>query len=40
MFWQVGGSSDEASRLLLCEAAEVVVRKCFDLLGIALVSKI
>ncbi|GJV98313.1 anticodon-binding aminoacyl-tRNA synthetase, class 1a [Tanacetum coccineum] len=32
---EVGGSSDETSRLLLCEAAEVVVRKCFDLLGIA-----
>ncbi|GJS38527.1 anticodon-binding aminoacyl-tRNA synthetase, class 1a [Tanacetum coccineum] len=37
---EVGGSSDETSgRLLLCEAAEVVVRKCFDLLGIAPISK-
>ncbi|PWA88623.1 Aminoacyl-tRNA synthetase, class 1a, anticodon-binding [Artemisia annua] len=37
---EVGGSSDETSRLFLCEAAEMVVRKCFDLLGIAPISKI
>nr|GEW68409.1 aminoacyl-tRNA synthetase, class 1a, anticodon-binding [Tanacetum cinerariifolium] len=35
---QVGGSGEETSRLSLCEPAEVVVRKCFDLLGIAPIS--
>ncbi|KAJ8484999.1 hypothetical protein OPV22_017484 [Ensete ventricosum] len=31
---QVNGSPEEASRLLLCEATAVVMRKCFHLLGI------
>ncbi|PWA40635.1 arginine--tRNA ligase, cytoplasmic [Artemisia annua] len=36
--WQVAGSSEETSKLLLCEATEVVMRKCFDLLGITPIS--
>ncbi|GJV40790.1 anticodon-binding aminoacyl-tRNA synthetase, class 1a [Tanacetum coccineum] len=39
-FTKVGGSGEETSRLLLCEPAEVVVRKCFNLLGIAPISKL
>lgn len=31
---KVLGSEQEASRLLLCEATAVVMRKCFELLGI------
>ncbi|PWA36678.1 arginine-tRNA ligase [Artemisia annua] len=38
--WQVAGSSEETSKLLLCEATEVVMRKCFDLLGITPICKI
>ncbi|KAJ4832752.1 hypothetical protein Tsubulata_019794 [Turnera subulata] len=37
---QVVGSPEETSRLLLCEATAVVMRKCFFLLGIAPVYKI
>ncbi|XP_020577786.1 arginine--tRNA ligase, chloroplastic/mitochondrial-like [Phalaenopsis equestris] len=37
---QVVGSSEETSRLLLCEATAVVMRKCFHLLGITPVFKI
>ncbi|KMZ68779.1 Arginine--tRNA ligase [Zostera marina] len=37
---QVVGSPEESSRLLLCEAAAVVMRKCFYLLGITPVFKI
>ncbi|KAL0726973.1 hypothetical protein Bca4012_023066 [Brassica carinata] len=37
---QVIGSPEEASRLLLCEATAVVMRKCFHLLGITPVYKI
>ncbi|KAK9065654.1 hypothetical protein SSX86_015055 [Deinandra increscens subsp. villosa] len=37
---QVVGSAEEASRLLLCEATAVVMRKCFHLLGITPVYKI
>ncbi|KAG9130111.1 hypothetical protein Leryth_012855 [Lithospermum erythrorhizon] len=37
---QVVGSAEETSRLLLCEATAVVMRKCFDLLGITPVYKI
>ncbi|XP_071718047.1 arginine--tRNA ligase, cytoplasmic-like [Rutidosis leptorrhynchoides] len=37
---QVVGSDEEASRLLLCEATAVVMRKCFHLLGITPVYKI
>ncbi|XP_068651959.1 arginine--tRNA ligase, cytoplasmic-like isoform X2 [Aristolochia californica] len=37
---QVVGSPEECSRLLLCEATAVVMRKCFDLLGIVPVYKI
>ncbi|PWA71352.1 arginyl-tRNA synthetase, class Ic [Artemisia annua] len=36
---QVGGSSEETSKLLLCKATEVVMRKCFDLLGITPICK-
>jgi len=32
--WQVVGSPDETSRLLLCEATLIVMRQCFNLLGI------
>ncbi|GJY97137.1 anticodon-binding aminoacyl-tRNA synthetase, class 1a [Tanacetum coccineum] len=39
-FTEVGGSGEETSRLLLCEPAEVVVRKCFNLLGITPISKL
>ncbi|GJY95103.1 anticodon-binding aminoacyl-tRNA synthetase, class 1a [Tanacetum coccineum] len=38
--WQVVGSSEETSKLLLCKASEVVMRKCFDLLGITPICKI
>ncbi|PWA85796.1 arginine-tRNA ligase [Artemisia annua] len=31
---EVVGSSEETNNLLLCEATEVVMKKCFDLLGI------
>lgn len=31
---QVIGSPEEDSRLLLCEATAVVMRQCFQLLGI------
>lgn len=31
---KVVGSEEETSRLLLCEATAIVMRKCFDLLGI------
>nr|GEZ31697.1 arginine--tRNA ligase, cytoplasmic-like isoform X1 [Tanacetum cinerariifolium] len=37
---QVVGSPEETSRLLLCEATAVVMRKCFHLLGITPVYKI
>ncbi|KAL9671763.1 hypothetical protein QQ045_009336 [Rhodiola kirilowii] len=37
---QVIGSEDETSRLLLCEAAAEVMRKCFGLLGITPVYRI
>ncbi|KAH7850954.1 hypothetical protein Vadar_005108 [Vaccinium darrowii] len=37
---QVVGSAEETSRLLLCEATAVVMRKCFHLLGIRPVYKI
>ncbi|XP_043807933.1 arginine--tRNA ligase, cytoplasmic isoform X2 [Manihot esculenta] len=37
---QVVGSAEETSRLLLCEATAVVMRKCFFLLGIVPVYKI
>ncbi|KAK4390794.1 Arginine--tRNA ligase, chloroplastic/mitochondrial [Sesamum angolense] len=37
---QVVGSAEETSRLLLCEATAVVMRKCFHLLGITPVYKI
>ncbi|XP_010545318.1 PREDICTED: arginine--tRNA ligase, chloroplastic/mitochondrial isoform X2 [Tarenaya hassleriana] len=37
---QVIGSVEETSRLLLCEATAVVMRKCFHLLGITPVYKI
>ncbi|WCJ32801.1 Arginine--tRNA ligase cytoplasmic [Euphorbia peplus] len=37
---QVVGSAEETSRLLLCEATAVVMRKCFFLLGIKPVFKI
>ena len=39
-FLQVIGSAEEASRLLLCEATAIVMRKCFHLLGITPVYKI
>ncbi|XP_008242476.1 PREDICTED: arginine--tRNA ligase, cytoplasmic-like isoform X1 [Prunus mume] len=37
---QVVGSPEETSRLLLCEATAIVMRKCFNLLGIEPVYKI
>lgn len=37
---QVVGSKEETSRLLLCEATAIVMRKCFYLLGIVPVYKI
>lgn len=37
---QVVGSAEETSRLLLCEATALVMRKCFHLLGITPVFKI
>lgn len=37
---QVVGSAEETSRLLLCEATAIVMRKCFHLLGITPVYKI
>nr|XP_043628648.1 arginine--tRNA ligase, chloroplastic/mitochondrial-like isoform X2 [Erigeron canadensis] len=37
---QVVGSPEETSRLLLCEATAVVMRKCFHILGITPVYKI
>ncbi|XP_057538319.1 arginine--tRNA ligase, cytoplasmic-like isoform X1 [Amaranthus tricolor] len=37
---QVVGSPEETSRLLLCEATAVVMRKCFNLLGITPVYQI
>ncbi|XP_011093650.1 arginine--tRNA ligase, cytoplasmic isoform X3 [Sesamum indicum] len=37
---QVVGSAEETSRLLLCEATAIVMRKCFYLLGITPVYKI
>ncbi|XP_052182400.1 arginine--tRNA ligase, cytoplasmic-like isoform X2 [Diospyros lotus] len=37
---QVVGSDEETSRLLICEATAVVMRKCFHLLGITPVYKI
>ncbi|XP_062148457.1 arginine--tRNA ligase, cytoplasmic-like isoform X1 [Alnus glutinosa] len=37
---QVVGSAEETSRLLLCEATAIVMRKCFHLLGIVPVYKI
>ncbi|KAM6583303.1 hypothetical protein CsatB_010305 [Cannabis sativa] len=37
---QVVGSAEETSRLLLCEATAIVMRKCFYLLGIEPVYKI
>ncbi|GFP95263.1 arginine--tRNA ligase [Phtheirospermum japonicum] len=39
-FAEVVGSAEETSRLLLCEATAVVMRKCFHLLGITPVYKI
>ncbi|XP_048500155.1 arginine--tRNA ligase, chloroplastic/mitochondrial isoform X2 [Beta vulgaris subsp. vulgaris] len=37
---KVNGSTEETSRLLLCEATAVVMRKCFELLGITPVYRI
>jgi len=37
---QVVGSPEEASRLLLCHATAVVMRQCFNLLGITPVYKL
>ncbi|KAL8166492.1 hypothetical protein V2J09_007991 [Rumex salicifolius] len=37
---KVNGSEEEKSRLLLCEATAIVMRKCFELLGISPVYKI
>ncbi|KAG7589105.1 DALR anticodon binding [Arabidopsis suecica] len=37
---QVNGSAEETSRLLLCEATAIVMRKCFYLLGITPVYKL
>uniref|UniRef100_A0A1J3FAE2 arginine--tRNA ligase n=2 Tax=Noccaea caerulescens TaxID=107243 RepID=A0A1J3FAE2_NOCCA len=37
---QVNGSPEETSRLLLCEATAIVMRKCFHLLGLTPVYKI
>uniref|UniRef100_A0A0D9ZUM3 arginine--tRNA ligase n=1 Tax=Oryza glumipatula TaxID=40148 RepID=A0A0D9ZUM3_9ORYZ len=37
---QVVGSSEETSRLLLCQATAVVMRQCFELLGITPVYKL
>ena len=37
---QVVGSPEEDSRLLLCEAAAVVMRQCFELLGIKVLYRI
>uniref|UniRef100_A0A5B6Z789 arginine--tRNA ligase n=1 Tax=Davidia involucrata TaxID=16924 RepID=A0A5B6Z789_DAVIN len=37
---QVVGSAEETSRLLLCEATAVVMRKCFNLLGLVPVYRI
>ncbi|KAL1225281.1 Arginine--tRNA ligase, chloroplastic/mitochondrial [Cardamine amara subsp. amara] len=37
---QVNGSAEETSRLLLCEATAIVIRKCFHLLGITPVYKL
>ncbi|KAK9266631.1 hypothetical protein L1049_022863 [Liquidambar formosana] len=37
---KVVGNEEETSRLLLCEATAIVMRKCFDLLGIVPVYKI
>ena len=37
---QVNGSPEEASRLLLCEAAAVVMRQCLQLLGITVLYRI
>jgi arginyl-tRNA synthetase len=37
---QVNGSAEETSRLLLCEATAIVMRKCFHLLGITPVYKL
>ena len=34
MFCQVLGEAEEDSRLLLCEATAVIMRQCFQLLGI------
>ncbi|TYG45888.1 hypothetical protein ES288_D11G211700v1 [Gossypium darwinii] len=39
-YMQVIGSDKETSRLLLCEATAVVMRKCFNLLGITPIYKI
>ncbi|KAL2251149.1 UNVERIFIED_CONTAM: Arginine--tRNA ligase, chloroplastic/mitochondrial [Sesamum indicum] len=39
-FLEVVGSAEETSRLLLCEATAIVMRKCFYLLGITPVYKI
>ncbi|KAL1190591.1 Arginine--tRNA ligase, chloroplastic/mitochondrial [Cardamine amara subsp. amara] len=37
---QVNGSTEETSRLLLCEATAIVMRKCFHVLGITPVYKL
>ncbi|KAH9624522.1 hypothetical protein KSS87_016576 [Heliosperma pusillum] len=37
---KVNGSAEETSRLLLCEATAMVMRKCFELLGITAVYKL
>ncbi|XP_010415196.1 PREDICTED: arginine--tRNA ligase, cytoplasmic [Camelina sativa] len=37
---QVNGSAEETSRLLLCEATAIIMRKCFHLLGITPVYKL
>ena len=37
---RVLGSDEMESRLLLCRATAVVMRKCFDLLGIGYVNSI
>ncbi|KAK3229041.1 hypothetical protein Dsin_000922 [Dipteronia sinensis] len=37
---KVVGSAEETSRLLLCEATLIVIRKCFNLLGIVALNRI
>ena len=39
-WWQVIGSSQQESRLQLCEATAVIMRQCFGLLGITPLMKL